>query len=40
MDYALSEKQRQICDEVRRFAENEIAPIASEYDREENTPTT
>ena len=38
MDYALSEKQRQIRDEVRRFAENEIAPIASEYDREEKYP--
>ena len=38
MDYALSEEQRQIRDEVRRFAENEIAPIASEYDREEKYP--
>ncbi|PSP69817.1 acyl-CoA dehydrogenase [Halobacteriales archaeon QH_9_66_26] len=38
MDYALSEEQRQIRDEVRRFAENKIAPIASEYDREEKYP--
>ncbi|EMA50833.1 acyl-CoA dehydrogenase family protein [Halococcus salifodinae] len=38
MDYALSEEQRQIRDEVRRFAENEIAPIAGEYDREEKYP--
>ncbi|EMA45774.1 acyl-CoA dehydrogenase family protein [Halococcus saccharolyticus] len=38
MDYALSDEQRQIRDEVRRFAENEIAPIAGEYDREEKYP--
>jgi acyl-CoA dehydrogenase len=38
MDYGLSDEQRQIRDEVRRFAENEIAPIASEYDREEKYP--
>jgi acyl-CoA dehydrogenase len=38
MDYALSDEQEQIRDEVRRFAENEIAPIAGEYDREEKYP--
>lgn len=38
MDFGLSEEQRQIRDEVRRFAENEIAPIASEYDQEEKYP--
>lgn len=38
MDYELSDEQKQIRDEVRRFAENEIAPIASEYDREEKYP--
>ncbi|HET7322820.1 MAG TPA: acyl-CoA dehydrogenase family protein, partial [Halococcus sp.] len=38
MDYDLSDEQKQIRDEVRRFAENEIAPIASEYDREEKYP--
>ncbi|EMA48093.1 acyl-CoA dehydrogenase [Halococcus morrhuae DSM 1307] len=38
MDYELSDEQKQIRDEVRRFADNEIAPIASEYDREENYP--
>jgi alkylation response protein AidB-like acyl-CoA dehydrogenase len=38
MDYELSDEQTQIRDEVRRFAENEIAPIAGEYDREEKYP--
>ncbi|MBX0294191.1 acyl-CoA dehydrogenase family protein [Haloarcula nitratireducens] len=38
MDFALSDEQRQIRDEVRRFAENEVAPVATEYDREEKFP--
>ncbi|MFC6724780.1 acyl-CoA dehydrogenase family protein [Halobium palmae] len=38
MDYALSEEQRAVKEEVRRFAENEIAPVAAEYDREEKYP--
>jgi alkylation response protein AidB-like acyl-CoA dehydrogenase len=38
MDFALSEEQRTVVEEVRRFAENEIAPVASEYDREEKYP--
>jgi acyl-CoA dehydrogenase len=38
MDFELSDEQRQIRDEVRRFGENEIAPIATEYDREEKFP--
>jgi alkylation response protein AidB-like acyl-CoA dehydrogenase len=38
MDYGLSEEQRQIRDEVRRFADNEIAPVATEYDRKEEYP--
>jgi alkylation response protein AidB-like acyl-CoA dehydrogenase len=38
MDYALSDEQRAIRDEVRRFAENEIAPVAGEHDREETYP--
>jgi alkylation response protein AidB-like acyl-CoA dehydrogenase len=38
MDYELSDEQKQVRDEVRRFAENEIAPIAGEYDREEKYP--
>ena len=38
MDYDLSDEQKQIRDEVRRFAENEIDPIAGEYDREEKYP--
>ncbi|EJN61339.1 acyl-CoA dehydrogenase family protein [Halogranum rubrum] len=38
MDYALSEEHRAIQEEVRRFAENEIAPVASEYDQAEEYP--
>ncbi|AFK19198.1 acyl-CoA dehydrogenase [Haloferax mediterranei ATCC 33500] len=38
MDYNLSDEQRAIRDEVRRFAENEIAPVAGEYDEEEKYP--
>jgi acyl-CoA dehydrogenase len=38
MDYGLSAEQEQIRDEVRRFAENEIAPVAGEYDRAEEYP--
>ncbi len=38
MDYALSDEQRAIKEEVARFAENEIAPVAAEYDREEKYP--
>ncbi|WP_435360327.1 acyl-CoA dehydrogenase family protein [Haloarchaeobius sp. DFWS5] len=38
MDFALSDEQKQIRDEVRRFAENEIIPNAEEYDVEEKFP--
>ncbi|WP_207588672.1 acyl-CoA dehydrogenase family protein [Halomontanus rarus] len=38
MDFGLSDEQRQIREEVRRFAENEIEPIAREYDVEEKFP--
>jgi acyl-CoA dehydrogenase len=38
MDFGLSDEQQAIRDEVRRFAENEIEPIAKEYDREEKFP--
>ncbi|KAB1194354.1 acyl-CoA dehydrogenase [Haloferax sp. MBLA0076] len=38
MDFKLTDEQRAIRDEVRRFAENEIAPVASEYDVEEKYP--
>jgi alkylation response protein AidB-like acyl-CoA dehydrogenase len=38
MDFGLSAQQEQIREEVRRFAENEVAPVASEYDREESYP--
>ncbi|MFC6835328.1 acyl-CoA dehydrogenase family protein [Halomarina ordinaria] len=38
MDFDLTDEQRQIRDEVRRFAENEVAPVAGEYDVEEKFP--
>jgi alkylation response protein AidB-like acyl-CoA dehydrogenase len=38
MDFGLSDEQEQIRDEVRRFARNEIEPVAGEYDREEKYP--
>ena len=38
MDFALSDEQKQVRDEVRRFTENEIKPVAAEYDREEKFP--
>ncbi|MGM0398224.1 MAG: acyl-CoA dehydrogenase family protein [Halobacteriota archaeon] len=38
MDFELSEEQVAIRDEVRRFAENEIEPVATEFDVEEKYP--
>ncbi|QDX39622.1 acyl-CoA dehydrogenase family protein [Salarchaeum sp. JOR-1] len=38
MDFELSDEQEAIREEVRRFAENEIAPVATEYDVEEKYP--
>jgi len=38
MDFGLSDEQQAICEEVRRFGENEIAPVAAEHDREEQYP--
>ena len=38
MDFGLTDEQRAICEEVRRFAENEIAPVAAEHDRDETYP--
>jgi acyl-CoA dehydrogenase len=38
MDFELSDEQQQIRDEVRRFGENEIRPVATEYDRAETFP--
>jgi acyl-CoA dehydrogenase len=38
MEFGLSEEQRQIRDEITRFAENEIVPVAQEYDDEEKYP--
>jgi alkylation response protein AidB-like acyl-CoA dehydrogenase len=38
MEFGLTQEQKQIRDEVRKFAENEIRPVASEYDRAEKYP--
>ncbi len=38
MDFELTDEQQAIRDEVRRFAENEVAPIAKEYDQAEKYP--
>ncbi len=38
MDFALSDEQRQLRDEVKRFADNEVRPNAVEYDVEERFP--
>lgn len=38
MDFDLTDEQRQIRDEVARFAENEIEPVATEHDRAEEFP--
>ena len=38
MDFALRDEHRALRREVARFAENEIAPVAAEHDREETYP--
>lgn len=38
MDFGLSSEHQALLEEVRRFGENEIAPIAQEYDQEEKYP--
>jgi alkylation response protein AidB-like acyl-CoA dehydrogenase len=38
MDFGLTDEQQAIRDEVRRFAENEIRPVATEYDEAEKYP--
>jgi len=38
MDFGLTDEQRQIKEEVARFAENEIKPVATEYDTAEKFP--
>jgi len=38
MNFTLTEEQKQIRDEIRRFAENEIAPDAAERDAQEKFP--
>ncbi|MEP6925242.1 MAG: acyl-CoA dehydrogenase family protein, partial [Pyrinomonadaceae bacterium] len=39
MNFDLSEEQRMARDAVREFAQNEIAPLAREYDEEEKFPS-
>jgi alkylation response protein AidB-like acyl-CoA dehydrogenase len=38
MEFSLSEEQEAMVEEVRRFAENEVLPVAAEYDRSETYP--
>ncbi len=38
MEFGLTDEQEQIREEVRRFAENEIRPVANEYDVAEEYP--
>ena len=38
MDFELTEEQKAVVEEVRRFADNEMAPVATEYDVEEAYP--
>jgi alkylation response protein AidB-like acyl-CoA dehydrogenase len=38
MDFGLSDEQKQLQEEVQRFAENEVRPSAREYDVEEKFP--
>ncbi|MEY7847622.1 acyl-CoA dehydrogenase family protein [Natrarchaeobius sp. A-rgal3] len=38
MEFGLTDEQRQIREEVERFAENEIVPVAGEHDVEETYP--
>ncbi|NHN40191.1 acyl-CoA dehydrogenase [Halorubellus sp. JP-L1] len=38
MDFALSDEQKQVKEEVARFAENEVEPVAKEYDVNEEYP--
>ncbi len=38
MEFGLTDEQQQIRDEVKRFAENEIVPVAEEYDTGEEYP--
>jgi len=38
MDFEIPSPQQAMLDEVRKFGENEIRPVASEYDREEKYP--
>ncbi len=40
MEFGLTDEQRQIREEITRFAENEIVPVAEEHDVEESYPTT
>lgn len=39
MEFAIPSEQQAMREEIRRFGENEISPVAGEYDREEKYPT-
>ncbi|MEF8882072.1 MAG: acyl-CoA dehydrogenase family protein, partial [Halapricum sp.] len=38
MEFEFEDHQEQVREEVRKFAENEIEPVAAEYDAEEKYP--
>ncbi|WP_336359528.1 acyl-CoA dehydrogenase family protein [Haladaptatus sp. ZSTT2] len=38
MEFGFTDEQKQIREEIRRFAENEVKPVATEYDVEEKYP--
>jgi len=38
MEFQLTDEQKQLREEVRKFAEEEIRPVATEYDVEEEYP--
>ncbi|ELY50446.1 acyl-CoA dehydrogenase family protein [Natronolimnohabitans innermongolicus] len=38
MDFAIPSEQQAMLEEIRRFGENEIEPVAGEYDRDETYP--
>ena len=38
MEFGLTDEQQQIREEIQRFAENEIVPVATEYDEREKYP--
>ena len=38
MDFDLTEEQKMIQDTIRKFADEEIAPVAAEYDKKGEFP--